>query len=218
MKKINVNQEVRRIIDNNLAIRKLLGEGLINTLALARKILKDYKLDCTLSAVLSAVRRYQEKLHYEDYLKGVYAALKNATLTTRTKLFSILIRKRAEVRKKVAKLYSELEPEETLVVFETTKYLKIILDKERKKDVKDLFSEKEIIDTEADIGILHVSYGIDVTKIPGVFALIANELGANGVSIVDSMICHLEHIIVVREKDIQKAFNVIFNLLHKKYK
>jgi len=216
MKKLNVNQEVRRIIDNNLAIRKLLGEGLINTLALARKILKDYGFNCTISAVLSAIRRYQEKLHYEDYLKDVYISLKNATLTTKTKLFSVLIRKRVETRKKLAELYSKLEPEETLVVFETTKYLKIILDKERKKNINEIFSEKEILDTEADIGLLHIGYGVDVTKIPGVFALLANELGANGVSIVDSMICHLEHVIIVKEKDIQKAFNVIFDLLHKK--
>lgn len=129
----------------------------------------------------------------------------------------MLIRKKAEVRKKLAKLYSDLEPEENLVVFETTKYLKIILDKEQKKKIEGLFSEKEIIATEADIGLLHISYGVDVTKIPGVFALIANELGANGVSIVDSMICHLEHVIVVREKDIQKAFNIVFSLLHRKH-
>jgi len=215
MKKININQEVRRIIDNNIAIRKLLSEGLINTLALARKILKDYRLGCTLSAVLSAIRRYQEKLEYKDYLKNIYTLLKDSTLTTKTKLFSVLLRKTVDTRKKLAKLYSEMDPNETFVVFEVSKYLKIILDKQRKKKIEGLFLKNEIIDTEENIGLLHISYSVDVTKTPGVFALLANELGANDISIVDSMICHSEHIIIVEEKNIQKAFNVIFSLLKK---
>jgi len=218
MRNININQEVRRIIDNNLAIRKLLGEGLINTLALARKILKDYNLNCTLSAVLSAIRRYQEKLKYKDYLKDVYNLLKNSTLTMKTKLFSVLLKKTGDTRKKLAKLYSELEPDETFVVFEVTKYLKIILDKRGKRTVEDLFLKKDIIDIEENIGLLHMGYNIDVTKTPGVFALLANELGANDISIVDSMICHSEHIIIVREKDIRKAFDIVFDLLHTKHK
>ncbi len=216
MTRMNINQEVKRIIDNNLAIRKLLGEGLINTLALARKILKDYKMNCTLSAVLSAVRRYQENVEYKDYLKEVYNLLGDSKLMTKTKLFSILVKKSQETRKKVARVYSELEQDETFIVFETSKYFKIILDKENKKKVDEAFSKKEIIDEEKNIGLLSIDYGSNITKTPGIFALIANELGANDISIVDSMICHSEHIIIVQEKDIQKAFNVIFDLIHKK--
>lgn len=216
MKRLNINQQVRRIIDNNIAIRKLMGEGLINNLALARKILKDYSLQCKLSAVLSAIRRYEEKLKYVDYLKEVYKLLHNAKLNAKTKLVGILVKKNQETKKRIVDLYLELNSEEIFLIFETSTFFKVICDIEKMDKINNLFSTRDITEIEKNIGLLIIRYSEEITKTPGVFALIANELGANDISIVDSLICHSEHIIVVREKDIMKAFNVIFELIHRK--
>ncbi|MEK6846155.1 MAG: hypothetical protein AABY26_05315, partial [Nanoarchaeota archaeon] len=70
----------------------------------------------------------------------------------------------------------------------------------------------EIVDVEKGLGELTIIYGIDITKTPGVFALIANELAASNISIIDSMICHSEHLIILKEGDLQKGFNVVFGL------
>jgi len=51
----------------------------------------------------------------------------------------------------------------------------------------------------------------DLEKIPGVFSAISNELAANQISIIDALICANEHIIVVDEKEVLKAFEVLYN-------
>ena len=76
-----------------------------------------------------------------------------------------------------------------------------------------LFNPKEIETTEKNLSEIAINYRDDITKIPGLFATIANELALNEVSIIDSMICHWEHIIVAKEKDLEGALKVILNLI-----
>ncbi len=210
----NINKEVWRYLDNNLTIKKNLADGLINVRALAKKMIADLHLNCSLGAVISSIRRYHVDLQEKEHLPLVYALLKKAKLQTRTKLVSLLLRKKTLVRDKLAKLYSKLDFEggDTLRIFEVNKYIKIILDEKNLEEVKKIFTEAEIVDTEKDLGELAIIYNTDITKTPGVFAFLSNELAANGISIIDSMICHSEHIIILKEKDLQRGFNAVFSL------
>lgn len=214
----NINKEVWRYIDNNVAVKKNLYDGIINVRALAKKIIQDLHLNCSLNAVISAIRRYEIKVEKTGKLKEKYHLLTDATLNTKTKLASILLKKNELVRKNLTKLFTKIDFEsgDVLRIFEVSKVIKIIVDEKTLEVAKDLFNRKDIIKIEKNIGELSIIYNSDITKIPGLFALLSNELAGNNISIVDSMICHSEHIIIVKEKDIQKTFNVIFNLIHKK--
>lgn len=213
----NINKEVWRYLDNHITIKKNLSDDLINVRALAKKIISDLHLHCSLNAVISAVRRYHSDLKHKEHLPKVYALLKKAKILVRTKLASMLLKKNEKVRMKLADLYPKIDFEggDTLRIFEVNKYIKIIVDQRALTEVKKIFNKDEIVDTENDLGELTIVYGIDITKTPGVFALLSNELAANNVSIVDSTICHSEHLIIVKENDLQKGFNVISGLTTK---
>ena len=118
----NIQVEVRRLIDNNIALRKLLRDEIINVRALARKFLKDYELNCSLEAVISAIRRYETRADEKDYLPMVYKLLKQAKLLSRTKLASILLKKNTTVRENLPKLFPAVDFEggDTLRIFEVT--------------------------------------------------------------------------------------------------
>lgn len=210
----NINKEVWRYLDNHLTIKKDLSEELINVRALAKKILQDVPLFGSLNAVISAIRRYHNEEKEKDTLPQVYALLRKAKLQTRTKLASLLLKKNSGVRNKLVQLYPKIDFEggDTLRIFEVNKYIKIILDEKTLDLAKKLFLEAEIVDTEKNLGELTIIYGIDITKTPGVFALLANELAANSISIIDSTICYSEHLIILKEGDLQKGFNVVFAL------
>jgi len=62
---------------------------------------------------------------------------------------------------------------------------------------------------------LEISYPKDLEKTPGVFFIIANELAQNNISIVDALISSSEHILVVDENDVVRAFDLIYNLIKK---
>ncbi len=210
----NINGEVWRYLDNHLTIKKNLSEELINVRALAKKILKDVPVKGSLNAIISAIRRYHLEQKEKDVLPQIYSLLRKSKLQTRTKLAALLLRKNSSVRERLAKLYAKIDFEggDTFRIFEVNKYIKIILDEKVMEESRKLFNEMEIVDVEKGLGELTIIYGIDITKTPGVFALIANELAASNISIIDSMICHSEHLIILKEGDLQKGFNVVFGL------
>lgn len=213
----NIQLEVARLIDNNIAIRKLLKDDLINVRALARKFLGEYSLNCSIEAVISAIRRYDKGSKERDYLPAIYKMLKKAKLSTRMKLSSILLKKSQFVREKLPKLFSivDFEGGDTLRIFEVSKYIKVIIEEKLLASVKKIFRDSDVVLIENNLSELDILYDVDITKTPGVFATLSNELAANNISIVDSMICYNEHIIIVLEKDTQHSFNVLFGLIHK---
>ncbi|MBI2151566.1 hypothetical protein HYU21_02460 [Candidatus Woesearchaeota archaeon] len=210
----NINREVWRYLDNHLTIKKDLNDDLINVRALAHKIITELNWNCSLNAVISAIRRYHLEIKEKDHLPEVYALLKKSKVLSRTKLASLLLKKTDQVRKKLADLYPKIDFQggDTLRIFEVNKYIKIIIDERNLVDISALFPKADIVNIEKDLGEITILYNVDITKIPGVFALLSNELAANGLSIVDSMICHSEHLIIVKEKELQKSFAVVFNL------
>ena len=133
------------------------------------------------------------------------------------KLCALLIRKNRDTRKQLFGLVANIDYEggDVLRIFEVTKYFKVISDQKLLPMLKKVFKEADIIQIDMKLSELTVMYESDITKIPGLFAMLSNELGANDVSIVDSMICHDEHIIIISEKDTKRAFDVVFDLLHR---
>ena len=214
----NINRVVWRYIDNNIAVKKNLFDGLVNVRALAKKVINDLHLSCSLNAVISSIRRYEGKVDGKETVTQVYKLLQKSKISTKTKLCSVLFCKNQEIRKKLGELFMKIDFEggDLLRIFEVTKYIKIIIDEKTLTDVKEIFSKKEIVDIEKNIGEINISYNIDITKTPGVFAVLSNELAVNNISVVDSMICHSEHIILVKEKDMEKAFSVVFSLSREK--
>ncbi len=213
----NINREVWRYLDNHLSIKKNLSENLINTRALAKKIIDDLHLHCSLNAAISGIRRYHVDLTEQEHLPKVYSLLKKATLSTRTKLASVLLKKSEGVRTKLASFYPKIDFQggDTLRIFEVNKYIKIIIDEQTLQEISTIFNTKEIVDVDTDLGELMISYNVDITHIPGIFAFLSNELAANNISIIDSMICHSEHLVITKGKDLQKAFQVVFELTTK---
>lgn len=210
----NINKLVWDYLDNHIELKKTLLENLLNTSALARKIAQELNLKQNLDAIISAIRRYEHKKEKKAQLLKFYQLIKRAKLSTKTKLASLLIKRNDQTEKKLSSLYSKipLKRDTTLRIFEVTNYIKIILDEELLKEIKALFSPQEIEAIEKNLGELTINYQDDITKIPGVFATLSNELALNDLSLIDSMICHWEHLIIVKEEDLERAFTVVFNL------
>lgn len=214
----NINKEVWRYLDNHITIKKNFADELINVRALAKKIIKDLLLNCSLNAVISAIRRYHLDMKEKEYLPEIYKLLTKSKFLTRTKLASILLQKNEIVRNKLANLYQKIDFHggDTLRIFEVNKYIKIIIDEKTLEEAEKIFNKDEIVDQEKDLGEITITYNVDITKTPGVFALLSNELAANNISIIDSMICHSEHLIIVKEKDLPRSFNVLIELTMRK--
>jgi len=209
----NINKRVWDYIDSRIEIRKAMMRGLINTSALAREIAAKENIPESKDAIISAIRRYESK-DKEAHYKSIYDLLKKSKISTKTRLASILLKRNDETQRLARTIYSrvKLNRSSTLKILEVTNHIKINMDEELLGEIKSIFSEGDIEYTQKSLGELVISYADDITKIPGVFATLSNELAMNGVSIIDSMICYREHFFMVREEDLERAFGVVLRL------
>lgn len=214
-KKINnIREFVWKVVDTDLAIKKDITRGVLNIRALANYIINKYKINVSIDSVISAIRRYNIGPVKKRETGDVYSILRKAEIRTTTKMASLSLKKNEDVTKTLGKILPEIDYEggEVLRVLEGSNLFKIIFDKKSYSKMIESFKKSNIIDSNKNISMVEMIYPKELEKIPGVFSVISNELGESDISIIDALICANEHTIVVDEKDILKAFEVLHNL------
>jgi len=97
-------------------------------------------------------------------------------------------------------------------VLEGSQALTIVIDQKNFEKIKSQFSRDLILEENKKIGMIEISYPRVLKKTPGVFSIIYNELAENGISIIDALISSNEHILLVEEDKLLKAFDLIYKL------
>ena len=210
----NVREYVWKIIDTDIFVSKDLSRGVINVRSLANYIINTYKLDISFDSVISAIRRYPKVAEKKHDITEVYTLLKQAKIRTITKMAYISLKKNEEVTKKLGDALPQVNFEmgEVLRILEGAKLFKIIVDHKSFEKMYNLFGKKNVIEYDKNIGMIEITYADVLKKTPGVFRVISTELGQNDISIIDALIISNEHIIIVNEKDLLKAFEILYNL------
>jgi hypothetical protein len=210
----NIREFIWKVIDTDVALKKDLGREIVNVRALANYIIRENKLNVTIDSVVSAVRRYQVQPSNKIEASKVYSLLKQAKISTVTKISSLTLKKSEPVHEKIAKILPETDytAGEILRVLEGSKIFKIIFDQKNFQKMIEFFGRQNIVESNMKLGMIEMIYPDILQKTPGVFSVISNELAENDISIVDALICSNEHIIIIDEKNLLKAFDIVYNL------
>lgn len=213
----NIHSFVWKVIDTDVSLKKELARDLINVRKLANYIIKTQKLDVSLDSVISAIRRYKGSAIKKDEYESAYEMLKQAKLSIRTQMVSLNLKRTDEVKTQLGRpdKLVEYHEHDTVRVLEGSNTLTLIFDKKNEDKVTNHFARKNILNLIKNVGMLELSYPKNLERTPGVFFIIASELAQNDISIIDALISSNEHIIVVDEKDITKAFGLIYGLIKK---
>jgi len=216
----NIVHEVWKFLDNNPAIRREIDKGLINTSALARYIIKDKKIDSTLDAVISAIRRYNFEKH-GDVFDNAYRTLGQAiNISTKSNLAEISLVKDDEVQQCLPELFSIIKyvQGDVLRVTQANESIRLLIDEKNIDKVTELFPKNKIIIKEKGLAEINIFIHPKMQTTPGILAVIANELAINRINIVEFMTCPPEMICVVKKDDILKASSVLYKLCDSKKK
>ena len=214
MKISNIREFVWKVIDTDISLKKDISRNIINVRALAKYIVDKYKLGASIDSVISAIRRYHASPEKKTNIGEAYSLLKQAKIKTITKMASLSLKKNEDVTKKLGKVLPEINFEvgEVLRVLEGSKLFKIIINQNSFSKMHDLFGKNNIIESNKKIGMIEMVYPNALQKTPGVFSAVSTELGENDISIIDALVCSNEHIIIVDEKDLLKAFEILYNM------
>ena len=210
----NIVHEVWKVLDNNPSLRREMSRGLVNTSALARYIINEKKIDATLDAVISAIRRYKLDRH-DAIFETAYKTLgQTINLSTKSNLAEISLIKDDDVQQLLPKLFGIIKyvRGDVLRVTQANESIRLLIDEKNMENVVSLFPKNKIINQEKNLAEINIYIHPKMQTTPGILATIANELAINEINIVEFMTCPPEMICVVRKEALIKASDVLYQL------
>jgi len=210
----NIKEIVWKFIDTDITIKKSLSRKIINVRSLAKHILETQKINASLDAVISAIRRYSIDSKKHEEIHSTHSVLKQARVAVRTKMSSLLLKRTDFVKTKLGRpdKLMDFQGHDVIRVLEGSQALTIVIDQKNLDKIKSIFPKELILEENKKVGMLEINYPRILKKTPGVFSIIYNELAENDISIIDALISSNEHILFIEEEKLLKAFELIQKL------
>jgi len=210
---VDAVEKVTEVLDGEPCIRVIMKRRLINVRALARWIIKEKKIDATLDSAISIIRRYR----LEDSQEIFEKARKNligAAISTKSDLGAIRLSKSIRVQRLLPKLFLIInyEQADVLRIIQAEASIKILLDRKNLDEAKSLFPEEDVLGMDTSLGEINIHLDSSTRYIPGICAVVSNEFAINSINILESMSCYPESLWFVEEKDLSKAYDVIYKV------
>ena len=210
----HITEQVWTYLDQDPYLKKDMSRGLINIRALSRYIIKEQRLNTSLDAVISAIRRYNytysEKI-FENAKKIIGQII---SISTKNRLVSIDVIKDTEVQRLLPKLYSivNYDQGDVLSIAHTEESINLFINENKLGPIQKIIPESKITRIYKNLASINIRIKMDAHKTPGVIAIIANELAVHDINIIEFISCAQELLWFVEDDDLLKAYNIVNNL------
>ena len=210
----NIKEVVWRYIDADISLKKGMSRKIINVRSLAKHIIDSQKISSSVDAVISAIRRYNLDTKKHEDASSIHSVLKQARVAVRTKMSSLLLKRTDFVKTKLGRpdKLMDFQGHDIIRVLEGSQALTIVIDQKNMEKIKSTFPKDLILEENKKVGMVEINYPRILKKTPGVFSIIYNELAENDISIIDALISSNEHILIIEEEKLLKAFELIQKL------
>jgi hypothetical protein len=215
----NLTDDVRDYLNKNPAIVKAIGLKIVNVRALAFYVMKELKIDVSVHAVMSAIRRYEKPSNSKNNQSTVNMIYSDSKISTKSHLALVQVKRHFDVLKNIIPTILDLisvSRGEVLRIFEGRESIKFVVDHSKIDEILKIIPKSEIIDTDDDLGEINLHLSEKYGDMPGMIAPILNELALNNINIVEVIGCMPELIIIVKEKDISQSHDALLKFLYGK--
>ena len=205
---MSITKLTEKYISEHPSIKDCVKTGIVNYSALARKICDFHKFD-KFDAVLIACRRYFWKIKNQDvHENSIIELVKNVKLRIRNKIIVAIIEKPHNMeliykfQKKVRRQKNDInlvEGEEVLTIITNSNYI---------DEIKELFKLR-LIKVNENLVQITMIFDEKIETTSGVVTYIYGLLASKGINIFEEISCWTDLIIVIDEKDLVKAMEVL---------
>lgn len=213
----NVTKSVWNVINKDLSVKRDLSRGLISLRALARFIIKEYHLNASVDAVMSAIRRYEQDDRFEAKYHEAERVIAKSKLATKSGIVNIAMGKNDEIKNILPKIFSEINfsKGDVLRISQAEQSIKVIIDEKNLERILAIVPKKHIINIEKGLAEINIQLVPEATDTPGIIAEIFLALMDNGVVVRETMSCVPEMLIFVKEKDLILAHKTLYDLIQR---
>ncbi len=213
----SVANAVRNLVMSRPFLRECLALGLVNYSALARYLqneLSNKGCEASLGAVKMALIRLREELEgvYTSLDSRIRSIIASSVVELQTDLV-VISAYRNVVLPKMAQVIKIMERARFFQLTQGTVTFTIIAAKEVSKDIINLLGWESIMEYLNDQTAIVIISPEEITKTPGVIALISTVLASNGINITQIISCYKETIIVCDRRQASRAYSILEDLI-----
>lgn len=181
------------------SLREGLKYGLINHSALARMICEELGIpDDKFDAVKVSLIRLSKKLAESEGAseEKILKVLKGSSISIQNKIAAIVSRKELDLK---AISHAKSGGYNTYLV--------------EAKELGKIHGEKRLTLLTENLNLLTIKSPEDIEETPGVIAFILNALAHEGINVVEFISCYTDTILVIKERDTTKAYELLSSIL-----
>lgn len=207
----HIEQEFRLFLSKNPEIESCYKEGLINRRSLARYLIRNgIAKSNQLEAVIAMLRRYK----FKDVKKSKTNLFPKTKVNIKDNITILNFEKEKELVKKIQYLITNTNYDrgDTLKIVIGSSSVKVFLDEENEKKVKDIVKNFKLNFKLNKISEISVMFQEGAIKEKGVLSTITKELTINDIVISELLTASPELLIYLKEEFVLKAYEILKRL------
>lgn len=209
---VTVAHMTKKILQEKPFIHEALEKGLVNLGALAEMIQPDIEKELgkvKTTAISMAIRRYMEKNDEYMYRKVKFSF--RTSLVVKSDLFEISLSKSQTVHKKLSELYNvvNFESNDTLNIINGNYEILVIGDNKYQKKFLEILKGEKIKSVIENVSSISLRIPDENFEIPGFYYTITKTLALENISIIDLVNTETEATLILDDKDIGKAYEML---------
>lgn len=211
---VSISSAVRDEINFDLSIQDALARDYVNISALARMLLPRIEervgRRVNRESVVTSLKRLRGV--YSPASQEIRQVIAESVVNVRTHVSKMSVEKTRKALQTVSDMLSSYQ-ENFLQVSESLSAITLIFDQRLHKKVKQELSRADILEEGDDYAAIIVQSPVAIITTPGCIISFYNQLARRHVNIEDTVSCHTDTIIVVRMKDVGRAFDALTDLI-----
>lgn len=211
----SIAQQVWKEIEEDIILRRALEKDIISLKNLAVYLIKKRKLNATTDAIISAIRRYPQESNLEKkYEKARAIIAESQDIRVTSNIISIAIEKNKQTQEQLQKVFDKIDYEkgEILLIIQGEQSIKVMINEKNRDKVLTYFPKNKILHIEEDLAEINIQLADEAVHTPGIIVVLSTELMVHDINVVELMSCVPEMLFFVKQKDVVKSYEILFNL------
>lgn len=214
---VTVSHVVKKLLNNKKFLQESIHQGVISHPSLAKKLKPEIEEELgeevKLSAIIMALRRYEEKIKTIGIREFYYFS----EIGMRTNFCYIVAYESSSLLPKILTLYHVIDFKKGgfLNISHGLYQVGIVTNEKYKEKLLDLLKLEDIVHEISDVVIISLTYSKDFTFTPGVLYDVVRFLTWENINLLNVLHTPMNLFLLVNEKDAERCYHILSELMNK---
>ena len=214
---VTISHVVHKLVDERIYLHEAISKGIASYGSVAKKlkpeIEKELGKDVEHSAIVTALRRYKEKINHK--FRDLQFNKTASEVNLKTHIIDINVQKTPELFDKLKRFYDviDFQKGDILHVIYGRSHVAIVTNARYKNKILSLLQNQKIKKVEENCVALTFTVGKKRIEKPGVLFQITRSLAWENINIIEIISVDFEVTFIVEKKDAIKGYNALERLI-----